>query len=267
MSKHDERTYRTAEFAALAGVTVRALRHYDRLGLLKPRRTATGYRVYTDRDLQVLEQIVVLKFIGVPLKQIPLVRTNVPAELTNVFSGQRQTLEARRRLLSSTIDAIAAAEQSVQTTGRADATLFKRIIEVIEMQQNNENWRKQAYELIEQKRVRLSAMSAEDREALRQRWLALFADIRAALDEDPAGPRGQALAARYLELGRAMANTTDEALADHFRAKPASFDGKALMEGRTDEQQAKIKQAVEPFSDPRERDFLRRALAARCQAS
>ena len=44
------RTYRTAAFAALAGVTPRALRHYDRLGLLKPRRTTAGYRIYTERD-------------------------------------------------------------------------------------------------------------------------------------------------------------------------------------------------------------------------
>ena len=54
------RTYRTAAFAALAGVTPRALRHYDRLGLLKPRRTTAGYRIYTERDLETLEEIVAL---------------------------------------------------------------------------------------------------------------------------------------------------------------------------------------------------------------
>jgi DNA-binding transcriptional MerR regulator len=263
MSKCHDKTYRIAEFAALAGVTVRALRHYDRLGLLKPRRTAAGYRVYTDRDLHVLEQIVVLKFIGVPLKQIPLVRIDAPADLVNAFVRQRLTLEARRRLLSSTIEAIAAAEESVRMTGRADATLFKRIIEVIEMQQNHEHWRQQANELIGQKRVRLSAMSGEEREALRQRWVDLFADIRAALDEDPAGPCGHALAARYLELGRQMADATNEKLTDHFMAKPASFDSDTLLEGLADEQRAKIKRALGPFSDPRERDFIRRALAAR----
>ena len=68
------RTYRTAAFAALAGVTPRALRHYDRLGLLKPRRTTAGYRIYTERDLETLEEIVALKFIGVPLKSIPAIR-------------------------------------------------------------------------------------------------------------------------------------------------------------------------------------------------
>ena len=52
------------QFAELAGVTVKALHHYDRLGLLKPRRTDSGYRLYTERDLERLEQIVALKFLG-----------------------------------------------------------------------------------------------------------------------------------------------------------------------------------------------------------
>jgi len=60
-----DRTYQPHEFAKRAGVTIRALHHYDRLGLLKPSgRTAAGYRRYTDRDLVRLEQVVALKFIG-----------------------------------------------------------------------------------------------------------------------------------------------------------------------------------------------------------
>ena len=62
--------YHAREFAELAGVTVRALHHYDGLGLLRPRRTQAGYRLYSLRDLQRLEQIVALKFLGIPLKQI-----------------------------------------------------------------------------------------------------------------------------------------------------------------------------------------------------
>jgi hypothetical protein len=64
------RSYKVHEFAELAGVTVKALHHYDRLGLLTPRRTEAGYRVYTERDLERLEQIVALKFLGLPLRQI-----------------------------------------------------------------------------------------------------------------------------------------------------------------------------------------------------
>ncbi len=54
--------YRIQEFAKLTGVTVRALRHYDRLGLLKPTaRSNAGYRLYRDRDIARLQQIIALK--------------------------------------------------------------------------------------------------------------------------------------------------------------------------------------------------------------
>ncbi|HEX8763820.1 MAG TPA: MerR family DNA-binding transcriptional regulator, partial [Candidatus Acidoferrum sp.] len=46
------RLYHVQEFAELAGVTVRALHHYDRLGLLMPSRTEAGYRLYYLRDLE-----------------------------------------------------------------------------------------------------------------------------------------------------------------------------------------------------------------------
>jgi DNA-binding transcriptional MerR regulator len=63
--------YRVSDFAEKAGVTVRTLHHYDRLGLLKPSgRTEAGYRLYGERDFARLQQIVTLKFIGLPLRQI-----------------------------------------------------------------------------------------------------------------------------------------------------------------------------------------------------
>ena len=71
MKRAATNVYRIQEFAKLAGVTVRALHHYDRLGLLKPSgRSAAGYRLYRDCDLARLEQIVVLKFLRLPLTEI-----------------------------------------------------------------------------------------------------------------------------------------------------------------------------------------------------
>ena len=89
--------YRVQEFAALAGVTVRALHHYDQLGLLKPlRRPGSGYRIYRDADFARLEQIVVLKFLGIPLREIgPLLKKT--SGLKNALQKQRQVLCERRR--------------------------------------------------------------------------------------------------------------------------------------------------------------------------
>ena len=62
--------YSTQTFARLTGVTVKALRHYERVGLLAPRRTRTRYRRYVLGDLQRIERILALKSLGLSLKAI-----------------------------------------------------------------------------------------------------------------------------------------------------------------------------------------------------
>jgi DNA-binding transcriptional MerR regulator len=92
-----QQTYRIREFAQLAGVTVRALHHYDRLGLLRPRRTTAGYRLYESTDLNVLAQIVALKFIRLSLDRIkPLLRTTA-ADLSTALRAQADLLEQKKR--------------------------------------------------------------------------------------------------------------------------------------------------------------------------
>lgn len=64
-------TFRIQEFAKLAGVTVRALHHYDRLKLLSPaHRSEGGYRLYCREDLGRLERILVLRYLGLSLREI-----------------------------------------------------------------------------------------------------------------------------------------------------------------------------------------------------
>ena len=49
--------HRASEFADLAGVTVRTLHHYDRMGLLKPHRNGSGSRHYRERILSTLSRL------------------------------------------------------------------------------------------------------------------------------------------------------------------------------------------------------------------
>ena len=59
-----DRTCRIHELAALAGVSVKTLRHYDRVGLLQPRRTAARCRLYTEADRSRLQQTLALRSLG-----------------------------------------------------------------------------------------------------------------------------------------------------------------------------------------------------------
>jgi DNA-binding transcriptional MerR regulator len=188
------------EFGKLAGVTVRALHHYDRLGLLRPRRTEAGYRVYCARDLERLEQIVALKFLGIPLKQIKAME-RAELELPDALRMQRTVLEEKRKLLDRAILAIKAAERSIAPGRPADSALLTKIIEVIEMQNDN-SWTEKYYSPEARAKIdeRKKEWTPELQAQVSKQWTELFADVEAALDEDPASEKAQALAARWKAL-------------------------------------------------------------------
>ena len=196
--------YRVQEFAALAGVTVRALHHYDRLGLLKPlRRTRTGYRIYRDSDFARLEQIVVLKFLGLALRDIgPLLKSKT-ASLRDTLRKQQHVLSEKRRRLDAAITAIQRAERSLDGSQEPDWQLFTLVVKEIEMQ-DEADWTKKYYSKGAQAKVddRRALWSPELQERVGAQWTQLVADVEAALarQEDPKGPAGQVLAGRWDEL-------------------------------------------------------------------
>ncbi len=65
------RSYRVGEVATLTRVSIRTLHHYDRIGLVRPSaRSAAGYRLYAEKDLLRLQQVLTLRYLGFPLKDI-----------------------------------------------------------------------------------------------------------------------------------------------------------------------------------------------------
>jgi MerR family transcriptional regulator, thiopeptide resistance regulator len=193
--------YKVQEFAELAGVTVRALHHYDRLGLLKPGgRTQSGYRLYNDGDLARLEQIVVLKFLGLPLKEIRELLTR-ESNLQDSLRRQQAVLAEKRGQLDAAIEAIRKAEKSLQIKREPDWGLFTKIIKEIEMQ-NDTNWTKQYFSEEAKTAVeeRKGLWSPELQERVSREWAQLFADVEAALGENPASAKAQELASRWRKL-------------------------------------------------------------------
>jgi DNA-binding transcriptional MerR regulator len=207
--KSTQQTYRTSDFARRAGVTVRTLHHYDRLGLLKPAgRTSGGYRVYTDRDLVRLEQIVALKFVGFSLNQIADILNRHPQDLATALRAQRQIMAEKRRLVDSAIAAIELAERAAGSSQSAESEAvldaLTHIIEVIEMQQNMD-WTNKYY-TPEAKAKLAERYDPELARQGEQQWAALIAEVEQAVREnvDPAGDRAQKLAQRWSELIRAF---------------------------------------------------------------
>jgi len=190
------RHYKIREFAKLAGVTVKALHHYDRLALLKPVRTEAGYRVYCERDLEILEQIIALKFLGLPLKDIGAVLKRPALTWRDTLRMQRQALEERQERLSRTIRVIRAAENAIESGKPADPATLKKIIEVIDMQESISAMKKYySEESWEQhRRYYEEGPSAE--------WRQLYSDAQELLGQDPGSAEAQELVRRWYNLAR-----------------------------------------------------------------
>jgi MerR family transcriptional regulator, thiopeptide resistance regulator len=98
--------YSIGEVARLAGVTVRTLHHYDRIGLLTPSgRTVSGYRRYDDADLDRLWRIRIYGELDVPLREIAgLLDGDVDPD--DHLRRQHELLRARRQRLDRIIEVL-----------------------------------------------------------------------------------------------------------------------------------------------------------------
>lgn len=103
-----EKRWKVGELAKTAGMTVRALHHYDKLGLLVPsERTEAGHRVYAEEDVRRLYRILALRQVGLPLTEIasllsaedPGLTATVRRHLTRVERNLRHGEQLRRSLI------------------------------------------------------------------------------------------------------------------------------------------------------------------------
>ena len=198
--------YRVSEFAEKAGITVRTLHHYDRLGLLSPDlRTEAGHRLYGEADFARLEQIVTLKFIGLPLRQIKALLDQGDLDLKSTLRLQRKLLLEKRRQVETAIQAVEEAERSLQSGAAPAPAALKKIIEVME-RQNSMEWTKKYYSEEAQAKIagRARAWTPELQAQAEQDWKALIADVEAAIAAklDPAGEKARGLAQRWSDLVR-----------------------------------------------------------------
>jgi len=109
-----ERNYRVGEVARLAGVSVRTLRHYDAIGLVRPAvRGDNGYRRYGQAELERLQKVLAYRELGFDLHAIAAVLDEPATGRLDHLRRQRALLDARlrrleamRRTLDKTMEAI-----------------------------------------------------------------------------------------------------------------------------------------------------------------
>lgn len=104
------------EVSKLAGVSIRTLRYYDEIALLKPTATTeAGYRLYSDKDLERLQEIMFFKEMELPLESIKQLLEDPNMDRQEMLRMQQAVLEKKRNRLNGIIELIQDVRKGINT--------------------------------------------------------------------------------------------------------------------------------------------------------
>lgn len=115
------------QVAASTRLTVRALHHYDAIGLVRPsHRSSAGYRLYAERDLRRLQQVLVFRELGFGLDEVRALIDAPPERRRDALLAQRAALLERRRHADAVLEAVDATLHALETNEPMNTdTLFR----------------------------------------------------------------------------------------------------------------------------------------------
>lgn len=104
------------DMSKITGVSIRTLRYYDEIGLLKPTElTEAGYRLYDNKALEKLQEIMFFRELDIPLIDIKKIMDNPNYDKEQTLSAQKSLLEQKRNRLNGIIELITDVMKGVNT--------------------------------------------------------------------------------------------------------------------------------------------------------
>lgn len=197
--ERNTKAYTVHQLAVMAGVSVRTLHHYDHVGLLAPSaRSAAGYRLYGERDLLRLQQVLFFKELDLPLAEIQAILDD--PKFDQVAALQRHRLLVQSRMdrlgtLLTTIDRTIARLTEVDM-GLTDEELYEGL-----PKEQVARWKREVDErydpaLVAESNRRVRGMSKDQWNAVKAEGDAISRRMAELMGRDPADPEVQATIAR-----------------------------------------------------------------------
>jgi len=196
--------FRTAaETARLLGLTVKALRVFERHGLVQAQRTAVGWRVYGPNELLRLHQVIWLKRLGLKLSQIGAILYDQSVDLDRLLALQEEVLLDRKHSIDQALRLVGKARAKLTLGETLSANELIALTKETAMTREVPDWAKKISPFVDRH------LSEADKEELKKRydgvaWERLIAEAKSLLGTDPAAPAALALASRWKELTAAV---------------------------------------------------------------
>ncbi|KAB7670767.1 MerR family transcriptional regulator [Bacillus sp. B1-b2] len=135
--------YSIGEFSKKTATTIRTLRYYDEMNLLKPSYvTEKGRRFYTNKDFISLQKIITLKFLGYSLEQIKEFFQKETWNLKDTLSFQKKEMVHKKEQIENVIKALDHAIHALEDHNEVEPSIFISLIHSIQMDEEQKEWLK-----------------------------------------------------------------------------------------------------------------------------
>lgn len=193
--------YKIKAVADIAGVSVRTLHHYDQIDLLKPTNTTpAGYRLYSEADLERLQEILFFKELGFALREIATILDSPAYDRAEGLMSHRQLLEKKRQRLDELlglVDRAVLANERSQNMG-ADK-MFEGFDETKLEDYKQEVREKYDPKVVAESERRTSSYSKEDWVTIKAEANDINQHIASLIERGPADPEAQEAVGRFYQ--------------------------------------------------------------------
>jgi DNA-binding transcriptional MerR regulator len=190
--------YTVQKLGKLAGVSTRTLRYYDEIGILKPARiNSSGYRIYGEREVDRLQQILFYRELGVSLENIKEIVTSPSFDGAKALREHREKLLEKRQqldLLISNVDkTIGLIEGRIRMTDKEKFEGFKqKMIDDNEKSYGKEIRKKYGDDTVNKANEKIKNMTQEEHEEIKRLAEQVMETLAEAFKNgDPSSPIAQ----------------------------------------------------------------------------
>lgn len=190
--------YSISKLSKMAGVSTRTLRYYDEIGLLKPARVAaSGYRVYGQREVDILQQILFYRELEVPLDEIRALLGAADFDRERALESHLTELRKKRERLDALINNVSKSigtmrGEIVMTDQEKFEGFVQNLIDENEQKYGAEIREKYGDHIVDESNTKLKGLTQEQYTEGERLRLAFEETLKAAFDiGDPAGELAQ----------------------------------------------------------------------------
>lgn len=191
--KGGSQAMKVKEVADLVGISVRTLHHYDEIGLLTPEETTeSGYRIYSENNLETLQQILFFKELGFPLKKIKEIISSPSFDRAEALELHRKMLLEKRSRINQMIQTI---DKTIQHTKGEIEMSNKEKFEGFDFSSNpyeqeaRERWGDKA---VDESNAKINSMSKNEKKAWEEEFNSIYKELAKIRHESPESEAAQA---------------------------------------------------------------------------